>query len=965
MKKILKSLFSLLVVLGLVSVVAACNKKTEEHKTPTPVETEKTPAPTPTPTPETPTPTPGTPTPETPTPGELFELELTALLADDGAGAYTVVAENGTANITVSKSETADPSHEWAHVVAELNPTNGVAHMQSLRFMISGTCVVLLKVESSVGGKEVKLQLNDTATAYEWDLSGTEEQAILAGENVKFIMFALPGAKKGEGSVKISNLYISVEEAMFNPIQSGFTNIEENCNNYDGVSETFDFNNHWADAGESVYEFEYTQDGTLVKYNKNGEWNYAGSPIAGAFAKFPYIAFVVTGTAGDAVILKAECGAFQKEIKVEFTGERQVACLDLSEYTESQRSQLARMIFFAAPGKKDVQGSFLIHEAYFTMEAPAVELPEATKLVYNGLDKSFNLNSNWYSGDEGVYEITNGQSPWAVSYNKAVGQEWAALKVDMEGQFGNFETLTFGLEVPAGVKYIVKIAGADGAAAEYEGEGNGQCDGHTIDLSKLTVAQRDSLNTLFIFMDFNNATTGTFNIHWVGLEGFKYRGVGAVEYNGGEAAPDMNAMWSAFGGAGCYTLERPEGQPWSITYDKTADDAWTCVVAYVLGGKLGNFSKLTGGLEIAEGKQILIKVEGDGVAKELWYTGTGAYEGFEFDLSSLTVEQRNKINKVLLFPEGGNSAAVAGEMKVHWMTFAGYENQDTPATTLIYDGSKMNSFNLNPSASNWLDADGGIYTVTGTGPITVDYNKAAGKNWAALKLDIKGPFGNFNSLSFGLEVAEGVKYIVKLQGPNGYVEFKGVGTGQCDGQKLDISSLSFEQRDALTNVYIFIDYENGDANQGSYKIHWMGMADYADRTPAPEAPETYNVEEGFVSLDEGLYNFTTADGVTTMTYEKGAGTHWACATLDLEYPITSYTRLEFEVELSEGASLLIKLQGNPSIEFKVTESGVGYIDLTGENAEKLASMTKVVLFGNPNEENVSGTIVIKNLEFVK
>ena len=52
MKKILKSLFSLLVVLGLVSVVAACNKKTEEHKTPTPVETEKTPAPTPTPTPD-------------------------------------------------------------------------------------------------------------------------------------------------------------------------------------------------------------------------------------------------------------------------------------------------------------------------------------------------------------------------------------------------------------------------------------------------------------------------------------------------------------------------------------------------------------------------------------------------------------------------------------------------------------------------------------------------------------------------------------------------------------------------------------------------------------------------------------------------------------------------------------------------------------------------------------------------
>ena len=148
------------------------------------------------------------------------------------------------------------------------------------------------------------------------------------------------------------------------------------------------------------------------------------------------------------------------------------------------------------------------------------------------------------------------------------------MLLNFTGKFSNFETFTFGLEVKEGVQYIVKIEGTNGAL-EYKGVGTGACDGHTIDLTQLTPEQRNALNKVIIFIDYENAaaTEGEFFIHWAGLEGFKYAGVGAVEYNGEQNSPDMAAIWSPFGTATCYTLERPKDQPWEVKYNKTADDA--------------------------------------------------------------------------------------------------------------------------------------------------------------------------------------------------------------------------------------------------------------------------------------------------------------------------------------------------------------------------------------------------------
>lgn len=780
MKKILRALLSLLAVFGIATVAVACG----EDK-------------------------------ETTSQGqqETQEVELTKSLTANDEGVYTVSAENGVANITCTKTA----GMEWSALAA---PVANTAGMQSLRFMVKGTCQVLFKIQSEVGAKEVKLQLNSVATSYEWDLSGAEEQAILAGANFQVLVFVLPGLTEGTGEVTISNFVLSVEEAMFNPINSGYTNINADVNNYDGVSSTFNINNLWTEGDKGTYEFEYTAEGTVVKYTKNDAWNYALSPVGGAFGKFPYITIIVTGTAGEKVLVKAEGTGVAKEIEIAFTGERQVVTLDLSEIAEATRGNVAKVLLFAQPGATSGSGQFTLHNIYYTTE---FEAQEDKTIHYDGFSKNLNLNLNW-AGTDDVYTIANEESPWVVNYDKAANQNWANLYVDVKGQLGNFTTLTFGTEIAEGVKYIVKIQSSDNTIAkEYQGVGTGACDGKTIDLSDLTVAQRDKLSKVLIFIDYENdkANSGSFKIHWFGLEGFLYRGVGSVDYVEGAASPDVNAIWSA-SNSSCYQLERPEGQPWKITYTKNADQAWEHVVSYVLGGKLGNFSKLTGGLLAPEGVVLKIKVEGDGVGKEMDYTGTGAYEGFEFDLSSLSVEQRNKIYKVIIFAAPGNSEAVSGSFEIHWMSFAGYANQEAP--TIVYDGTATNSFDAN---RGWHSGDKGVFNVTTEAtPWKITWNKAAGQAWSSLKVNLQGNFADFDKVHCGIELKEGMKIIVKLEGQGVAAEAQVVGDANVGPQMITIdqfANLTAEQKNKITNIYIFIDFENNDANTGELEIHWFAF----------------------------------------------------------------------------------------------------------------------------------------------
>ena len=156
---------------------------------------------------------------------------------------YSLEVKDGKATINAEKKS----GTEWANLNA---PVYDVAHMQSLRFTISGDCTTFVKIESSTGNKQVELVLSAEAKAYEWDLSGEAEQAILAGDNVKVLLFVMAGAAEGKGTVTVTNFKFSVDKAMFGIIESGYNNypkeeLPEYAQIYDGTSETFNINSNW------------------------------------------------------------------------------------------------------------------------------------------------------------------------------------------------------------------------------------------------------------------------------------------------------------------------------------------------------------------------------------------------------------------------------------------------------------------------------------------------------------------------------------------------------------------------------------------------------------------------------------------------------------------------------------------------------------------------------------------------
>jgi hypothetical protein len=162
-----------------------------------------------------------------------------------------------------------------------------------------------------------------------------------------------------------------------------------------------------------------------------------------------------------------------------------------------------------------------------------------------------------------------------------------------------------------------------------------------------------------------------------------------------------------------------------------------------------------------------------------------------------------------------------------------------------------------------------------------------------------------------------------------------------------------------------MDYENSNLNYGCYLIHWMCMTDYENQNSLPDAevPYEYKIDSSFIGSDPGVFSSSYNDGIIYINYNKPAGYYWSFAFVDLQYPITSYTRIYFDVDFTDNTNLILKLEGSEqSFEFNVSTSGTHYFDLVDYNLE---GINKVILFPSPGQENVSGIVVIKDLIFQK
>ena len=744
--------------------------------------------------------TPSTPTSSSSEAVLAVETDLLAEVKDGGDGVYEVTNADG--KTTVAFNKTDMDLHAWSAAKVDLTNLAHKGQMRTLKFKISGQGTLIIKLQGDKGAYEIKFSLTSAVAAYEFNLTNMGEYDERMAEVNTLLFFAQPGSL-GTGTFVLDELTITPEfggTEGYTIINDGWTNIVAGSNLYDGVSPTFSFNRNWTDNDGTVHSFEYLDDKTVVTYTKSDTYQFAYTEVSGEYGKFEYINFRVQGAAGDSVLFKVEGGGKAKETIIHFDGSVQTHTLDLTEFTQVERQGFNKVLMFAAPGNAEATGTFTVEDAYYAHTWDGSNRVYPTN-EYNGTDTQFGCNAYWHDNGDNVY-TTEGEGPVVVTYTNA-GQ-WSSMKTKVSGKLGNFKTLKFGVKVDEGKTIMIKAA--NGCEVTVTGTGSYD-DSYSLDLTTLTVEQRNAITEILIFAEPGVAgVSGTFEIHWMSFQDFEAQAyVPPVnEYNGTDNQFGCNANWHD-AGDGVYTTEG-EG-PVVVTYTNAGE--WSALRTKV-SGLLGNFKTLKFGVKVDEGKTIMIKAAN---GCEVTVTGTGSYDdSYSLDLTTLSVEQRNAITEILIFAEPG-VAGVSGTFEIHWMAFQDFEAQNLENVN-VYNGTD-NSFGCN---KYWRDGGDGVYATEGEGPVVVTYTNAG--EWSSLKTSVMGKFEGFTKIKFGVKVDLGKTIMVKAA--NG-CEVTVTGTGEYDGTcELDLTTLTAEQRNAITEILIFA--EPGVAGvSGTFEIHWMSF----------------------------------------------------------------------------------------------------------------------------------------------
>ena len=587
--------------------------------------------------------------------------DLLTQVEDGGQGVYNVTNADGKTTLAFNKTNADE--HIYAFAKVDLGSLAHKDQMKTLRFTVSGAGKLEMKFEGSKGSKAITFLVYETKGYYEWNLTamGELDERIAAAD--KLLFFAQPGSL-GSGEIVFDELTITTdfagEDSKYTIVNDGWTNIVAGSNVYDGASATFDFNRNWVDNDGTVHTFEYIDDTTVVTYTKSDTYQFASTEISGDYGKFEYINFKVKGTSGDAVLFKVEGNGKSKEMTIPFDGNEQTYTLDLRGFTREERQAFNKVLMFAAPGNAEATGTYTVIDAYYSSTFDGTNFEYPTN-VYNGTSNTFDVNANWHDSGDGVYEVLNDVSPFEVSYDKG-NYEYPALRSKVSGLFGNFKKLTFGLELPVGKSAIVKVEGT-GVGKEITVDGAGAYAFGTLDLSDLTVTQRNNIAKVLIMVEPGTKNvTGTFKIHHIGFEGFEAQDTTGLNiYNGTANDFGCNANWYD-GGDNVYTVETLPTGPFAVTY--TNAGAYSSLKTNVFG-RLENFTKLKFGVLVPEGKTIMIKVAN----KEVTVTGTGKYDDSVYlDISGLSADEKNAIREVIIFAEPGTEN-VSGTFEIHWMSF--------------------------------------------------------------------------------------------------------------------------------------------------------------------------------------------------------------------------------------------------------------------------------------------------------
>lgn len=479
---------------------------------------------------------------------------------------------------------------------------------------------------------------------------------------------------------------------------------------------------------------------------------------------------------------------------------------------------------------------------------------------YDGYSETFDVNNYWKSSDEGVYTVKNDYAPWDVYYEKIPGYPWSCLTSNYYLNGGDFNYLNFEMQMEKGKSFIVKVEGWDGAVEETF-FGTGEVCRYSLDLRMLSEYSMNALDKVMIFAEGGNDyyANGYFTIYSMYFSNESVKDYTEPQTNiyNGDGFFDINKNWYS-NDLDVYTIGKD--MPVMVRYEKTWGYEWSYLGNNVdMNGSA--FTLLAFGIEAPLNVPYIIKVEGNTptglISKEISLYGTGNIEVNFLDLSEFSSKELSYINKVYVFMDCGNSN-VSGEFYIHQMNFdCKVEVEDVN----IYDGYSE-IFDVN---NYWHGNDLDVYTVNSTNaPWVINYNKMEWHAWSALTTNIQGDLSKFDTLEFEMNVAKGIKFIVKLEGGGHATEIVCEGKGSYETYSLSLSNLTYEQLGAFNKVYIFMDYGNYKATSGQFKIKSMYFAnsqtsDVFAYTGTYEGKASYNEIDGTYSfsVDLNIWNRIT------------------------------------------------------------------------------------------------------------
>ncbi len=779
---------------------------------------------------------------------EITELNALGEWVDGGDSVYTLNTNTeDELDFTYAKG-----TFTYGFMMKDLS-TEDLSTFKKLIVTVEGTGTMMLKLETSDGtAKEISLNVTGITGSYEWNLINDGD---FLADVEKIIIFAAPGKTDSTGDIKITELMFSVNVAANYIVQTGFDNIPQNVNEYDGTGDTFDFNAKWENFAEDTYVVTYEDDETHVTFDKTAgyEWSTLTSSVQGDFSEFNYIVLKVSGTDGQKMIAKPnEYNAYENFIFL--TEDIQELVLDISEMPLADKNAITKIFVFGAAGAV-ATGEFVIHEAFFAKDYE-YEAPVYDHNVYETGD-TFDIQY-WYDGGDLNYTITTSGTDTIFEYTKT--GEWTYALAYIDGDLSGFDYIEIVVTGVADKTALFKLEGTAGAIEEaVTFDGTEQT--IKVDLSSMTSEQLSVITKMLIFAaQGSNIGSGTFTVHSVT---FMQDGL------------SVNDLW-AENDAGTYAVTMTDGVA-NVDYTKGVGQEWVFLKADFSTIDVTGYNTLTLTFDGVSGKTILVKPNDDGALEEVITFGD--------DPVTITVVAEAFTN-IIIFAEA-NVADVTGSFQII----------EAVLTTEIYvsdDLTRVVDFTVGAFAEN----DPGTYTFTTVDDTTVvDYTKGVGQEWVFGKIEFEAAdAAGLNTMTIVIDGTEGKQILLK---PNDDGALEQVVTFGTEPITVVVNAEQFSK------LIFFVEQGVADVS-GSFTI--------LSATLSYTHTSTAWVDNGDV-----VYTIVVADGVTTVDYDKGVGQEWSFMRLDFEAAdINGLNTLTMVLDGTEGKQVLIKPNDNGTYEQWVT-----------------------------------------------